>query len=195
MQLAESLMITSSLFAGGAMVDLDQRPSTVDAVFSLLREGLNAMEENRASAAICFKRAYALIEGERDRPGASSVETTRGGLAPWQVRQALSFIDTNLSQPIMMADLSLMARLSPRYFARAFKRTIGETLHDYVYRRRIEKAQNLMLTTDEALCQIALACGFADQAHFTRRFRQSTGQTPYAWRRALLGSYRTADQD
>ncbi len=82
-----------------------------------------------------------------------------------------------------VVDLAPMARLGPHYFSRAFKRTLGETPHAYVSRRRIEQALHLMLSTDSPLAQIALACGFADQSHFTNRFRRLMGVTPTVWRR------------
>jgi len=80
-----------------------------------------------------------------------------------------------------------MARVAARsvcYFSRAFKVSFGETPHAYVMRRRVRRAQELMLNSDEPLSHIALACGFADQAHLSRLFRREVGATPSAWRRA-----------
>jgi AraC-like DNA-binding protein len=54
---------------------------------------------------------------------------------------------------------------------------------DYIRRRRVERAQQLMLLSQESLAQIALACGFADQAHYCRVFRSVVGVSPSAWRR------------
>jgi AraC family transcriptional regulator len=162
------------------------------AVVKLLRDGLDAIEDDRTAAAACIRRAYALLEAGRERPDAASPEVIRGGLAPWQIRRVVAFIDANLEHPLSISDLSPAARLSAHYFSRSFKQSFGVTPHAYLYRRRMERAQQLMLTTDEPLCQIAVACGFADQAHFTRRFRQSTGETPHAWRRTQLGSDRAA---
>src|SRR5262249_21940724 len=74
-------------------------------------------------------------------------------------------------------------RLSVAHFARGFKRTLGEPPNAYLTRLRLERARNLMLFSDLSLAEVARACGFADQAHFSRRFRQRTGQSPGAWRR------------
>jgi AraC-like DNA-binding protein len=83
--------------------------------------------------------------------------------------------------------LAKLVSLSPSYFCRAFKESFGETPHAFVIRRRVERARTLMLTTSESLSQIALACGLVDQAHLCRCFRQVTGMTPGAWRRAFAG--------
>ena len=165
---------------------------TGDVVFQLLREGLDAMAENRATATDCIQRAYALLESERDRAETGAPERARGSLVTWQIRRVTSFIEDHLEQSITHHDLAPLVRLSPQYFAYAFKLTFGVTPLEYIYQRRLELAQVLMLTTDEPLSQIARSCGFADQAHFTRRFRASFDATPNAWRVARLGSYRVA---
>lgn len=64
---------------------------------------------------------------------------------------------------------------------------MGETPHADVTARRIEAARDLLATSDLTLPEIALACGFSSQAHLTTRFRQRTGTTPAAWRRAASG--------
>src|SRR5690606_2306493 len=69
---------------------------------------------------------------------------------------------------------------------RAFKESFGTTAHMHIIRLRLELAQRLMLTTDEPLSQIALACGLADQAHLSKLFRREMGETPSAWRRRNL---------
>lgn len=113
----------------------------------------------------------------------------RGGLAAWQLRQVKIHIEENLADRLHVETLASLARLSTSHFCRAFKNSTGETAHTYIMRRRLERAQALMLGTAESLCQIAAACGLADQAHLTRLFRRYTGQTPFNWRR----TFRTLD--
>jgi AraC family transcriptional regulator len=108
----------------------------------------------------------------------------RGELAGWQVRRLDSFIDRHLDETLLTEDLCRVIQRSPGHFTRAFKRTVGQTPHAYITRRRIDRAAQLMLTGDAGLGEIAFACGFSDQAHFSRLFRQATGCTPAAWRRA-----------
>jgi len=108
----------------------------------------------------------------------------RQGLAPWQVRRVLAHIDANLGKAIRNKDLADIARRSEFHFNVAFRNSVGHSPHEYIIRRRMERAQGLMLSTDAPLSQIAFECGLADQAHFTRLFRRVVGETPAAWRRA-----------
>jgi AraC-like DNA-binding protein len=106
-----------------------------------------------------------------------------GGLAPWRIRRLQAFVEEHLSQSIHIADLSGAVGLSVPHFSRAFGLSFGEPPHLYVIQRRLDRARHLMLTSDMALSELAVACGFNDQAHFCRLFRQHTGRTPAAWRR------------
>jgi AraC family transcriptional regulator len=108
----------------------------------------------------------------------------RGGLAPWQVRSVTTYIDVNLNTSLSCEMLARLTRLSLSHFARAFKCTFGCSPHVFLMRRRIERAQGLMLKTNVPLAQIASECGLADQAHLSRLFLRFTGETPASWRRA-----------
>ena len=107
-----------------------------------------------------------------------------GGLAPWQVRRVTNHIECHLDTAIRSKDLAAMVRLSSSYFSRAFRGSFGQSTGHYVHHRRMERAQGLMLTTDESLGRIALECGMSDQAHFNKLFHRIVGETPGAWRRA-----------
>ena len=80
-------------------------------------------------------------------------------------------------------DLAEQVSLSVSHFCRAFKESFGASPHLHLTRSRVERAQCLMLTTDDPLTQIALACGMADQAHLSKLFRREVGEPPNAWRR------------
>jgi AraC-like DNA-binding protein len=81
-------------------------------------------------------------------------------------------------------DLCAVVRRSEAHFSRSFRSTFGYSPHAFVVRRRVELAAKYMLQTDMSLSDIALGCGFVDQAHLCKHFRVVTGQTPAAWRRA-----------
>lgn len=117
-------------------------------------------------------------------PVAAVGMATRGGLAPWQIRRVTDYIEEHLASSIRLQDLAGIARLSHSHFCRAFKESLGHPAHAYVMRRRVHRAQGLMLTTAESLSQIAALCGMADQAHFCKLFRRLVGESPNAWRRA-----------
>ncbi len=119
---------------------------------------------------------------------ARSAGPVKGGLASWQLRKIDEFIDRNLANHIRIGALSEITRISNGHFCRAFKTTTGETPHNYVRRRRLERAQAMMLNTAEPLSQIAAECGLADQSHLTRLFRKFVGQTPLTWRRTWMAA-------
>ena len=107
----------------------------------------------------------------------------RGGLAPWQVRRAKEFIDANLDGDPSIAQLASECGLSRSYFTRAFKQAMGMPPHQWLTKRRLEGAKQLMQETRLELVEIAIASGFADQSHFTRVFSRNEGLSPAAWRR------------
>ena len=121
---------------------------------------------------------------------ANFLENTRpaglasGGLAPWQERLAKDMIASQLDGKIRLADLAAECGLSVSHFSRAFRRSTSVPPHQWLTHRRIDCAQNLLLTTHTPIAQIALDCGFNDQSHFTTVFRRVVGMSPAEWRRA-----------
>jgi AraC-like DNA-binding protein len=143
-----------------------------------------ALRDDRSNAAASLQRATAMLQ-RVDSPTIPPAQTgSRQGLAPWQLRRVLAHIEENLDTPIRNKDLAAIARLSVFHFAFAFRNSVGESPHEHIMRRRVERAQGMMLTTDKALSEIAAECGLADQAHLTRLFRRLVGESPAAWRRA-----------
>jgi AraC family transcriptional regulator len=110
----------------------------------------------------------------------------RGGLAPWQERRARELLDANLDGEIPLLLLATECGLSVRHFTRAFRQSIGVPPHRYLLKRRVRRAQELLMNPDLSLLDIALACGFADQSHFTRVFSASVSMSPGMWRRTYL---------
>jgi AraC family transcriptional regulator len=165
---------------------IGQRAGSISAVVDLLRLADKALSKNHGETRRCIEIALGLLMADSD--AIDAVEQAGGplrktSLAPWQIRRVTSFIDSNLADTIRLRDLAAVTHLSARHFSRAFRSMIGESPYAYVMRRRIERAQEIMLRTDAPLAQIALDCGLADQAHFTRLFRRVLGTSPGAWRR------------
>ncbi|PWC84638.1 transcriptional regulator [Azospirillum sp. TSH100] len=117
------------------------------------------------------------------------VNTARSGgtLAPWQERRVKELIAANLDGEIRLADLAAECRLSVGHFVRAFRRTANTTPYQWLLHRRIDHAKTLMRDGSQTLADVALACGFADQSHFTRTFSRLVGISPRSWRRRAVG--------
>ena len=106
-----------------------------------------------------------------------------GGLAPWQVARAKALIAADPGGRTSLADVARDCGLSPGYFARAFKASTGTTPHGWLQACRVDRAKDMLLAPDLSLAEVAMACGFADQSHFTRTFFRLAHATPGAWRR------------
>jgi AraC family transcriptional regulator len=106
----------------------------------------------------------------------------RGGLAPWQERLAKEMISSHLDGNLSLLRIASACKLSPSHFARAFKQSVGQSPHQWLLARRIDRAKHLMLTSRMPLADIATACGFSDQSHLTRTFVYRVGETPRIWR-------------
>jgi len=94
-------------------------------------------------------------------------------------------IDTNMSLSLQQASEEL--EINPAYLSREFSKYFENlSFGDYIRKLRIEKAQTLIKTTNHSLIEIAYLTGFSDQAHFSRIFKQHTGQNPSAFKKSLL---------
>jgi AraC family transcriptional regulator len=153
-------------------------------VVKLLDIAKQDLLKNRESAEVSITRASSLLrfELERSLPGGQRIKA-RNCLLTWQAQRVCDYIDANIGTRTLVCDLSAIAQRSNCHFARAFKRTFGQSPHNYLIRRRLELASHMMLVTDAPLSEIALSCGFSDQPHLCRHFRRYFGQSPAAWRR------------
>jgi AraC-like DNA-binding protein len=108
-----------------------------------------------------------------------------GGLSPVRLRRVEEFLLTHLADDIGLDALAAIADLSPKHFARAFRQSTGMPPHRWLIERRIDRAKALLRTADLSLAEIALACGFADQSHFTATFRKIVRTTPGLFQKAM----------
>ena len=174
-----SLQAACPTARSGGPADDRQDPT---AVALLLSEAADALQSDPEFARSCVSRALELLrEGSATEPAPPA--SSQGGLADWQVRRAVAYIEANLESPIRVKDLAALTRLSASHFSRAFKQSLGVAPMTYVTRQRVQLAQRLLLTTEDSMCEISLACGMYDQAHLTRVFRRFVGDSPSAWRR------------
>lgn len=94
------------------------------------------------------------------------------------------YIHAHMRERVRLADLAAVVRLNPTYFSDQFHRVVGVRPLDYLTRRRIERSQDLLLTTQDPVKQIADAVGFPDAAYFSRVFTRLCRVSPTAYRAA-----------
>jgi AraC-like DNA-binding protein len=105
-----------------------------------------------------------------------------GELARWRLKRAIDYIEAQLDKPVSLADVASSAGLTRMHFAAQFRAATGLRPHEYLLRRRIERAQEMLVGTRMSLVDVALSVGFQTQAHFTSVFKRYAGQPPRAWR-------------
>lgn len=106
-----------------------------------------------------------------------------GGLSSVNKRRVVDFIEANLSSSFTLSDLAILTDLSEFHFSRMFKVSFDYTPHQYVLGRRIELAKQLLINPQIPLVDLAFACGFSSQQHFSQQFKKRVGMTPLVFRR------------
>jgi AraC-like DNA-binding protein len=96
--------------------------------------------------------------------------------------RAKDLMDRDYAQPLDVPALAHAAFASPAHFARAFKRAFGETPHQYLLRRRVERAKDLLRATDDSVTEVSLSVGFRSLGSFSTAFRSIVGETPSGYR-------------
>jgi AraC family transcriptional regulator len=109
----------------------------------------------------------------------------RGGLAPWQERRATEILRANIKRGVALREVARECGLSVGYFSHAFRRTLGVAPHKWLIEQRVVLSKEKLRDDGLSLSDVATECGFSDQSHLTRVFRQTVGISPGAWRRAL----------
>src|SRR5580698_2875955 len=92
-------------------------------------------------------------------------------------------MDRTYAEPLDIAALARIARVSEAHFIRTFRATFGETPHRYLQRRRLERSMSLLRETDRSVTEICLDVGFTSLGTFSRTFRAVVGVSPIAYRR------------
>lgn len=97
-------------------------------------------------------------------------------------KRVLDFVADRFGDPIVISDLARAAGLSEAHFSRQFRKTIGDSPHQFLMRYRVEQASDFLADQGRPISEIAQRCGFSDQAHLTRLFKRFIGQTPRQYR-------------
>ena len=152
-------------------------------VINLVNAAVGQLRDQEHPAHCTLLEAASLLKQQIDPQAAREVPYGREYLLAWEARKVRDYIDAHITRPVRVADLCVLIHRGEAYFSRSFRRTFGEPPHAFIIRRRVDLATQYMLQTDASLSDIAFRCGFVDQSHLCKHFRQVLGQTPAAWRR------------
>jgi AraC family transcriptional regulator len=120
--------------------------------------------------------------------GAASFERVKAvGLTQWRLKRVIDYVEANLDKPVTLADVASAVGLSRMHFAAQFRAATGMRPHEYLLRRRVERAQQMLVETGQSVVDVALSVGFQTQSHFTTVFKRFAGQPPRAWRHSYAG--------
>ncbi|MGX9430914.1 MULTISPECIES: helix-turn-helix domain-containing protein [Bradyrhizobium] len=145
-----------------------------------------AIENGQANRTPYLAALSNVLALELSRPDYNAVRDTppnRGGLASWQKRAVLGYIEEHLSEQICLVTLARLVRLSQHHFCRTFKQSFGVPPHQYHVHRRIEQAKLLLADRAISITEIGLTLGYSQTSSFSVAFRKMTGWTPSKYRR------------
>lgn len=114
----------------------------------------------------------------------SEIPTT--AFSSYRLHHIMNLILSQPEQEHKLEDLAARAGISPPHFCRVFKKATGVSPHQYVMRARLDRAQTMLEQSDMSIATIAEVLGFTSQSHFTRAFRQFSGEAPTMFRRRRM---------
>ncbi|HWO34976.1 MAG TPA: helix-turn-helix domain-containing protein [Candidatus Acidoferrum sp.] len=115
-----------------------------------------------------------------------SVRTYRGGLSPARLRRVTELVHAKIEDDLSLEEMAESAGLSTTHFSHMFRKSTGESPHQFVLRLRVERAKEMLRAVEARVLDVAVACGFKTQQHFARVFRRLCGASPTEYRREFL---------
>jgi len=171
-------------------VELRRVGSLVDARVGALAAAVNAervagfpngrlfLDSVEQALAVALVKGYA---GQR-----RSVQTRRGGLGSARLRRIKEFVDARIEDELTLCEMAQAVELSTAHFSRMFRKSTGETPHQFFLRQRVERAKEMLRSADGRVLDVAVACGFKSQQHFAQAFRNVCGASPTEYRQEFL---------
>jgi AraC family transcriptional regulator len=134
--------------------------------------------------------AVALVKDRavRHRP----VQISRGGLGPARLRRIKELVHVKMEDDLSLDEMAQSVGLSTAHFARMFRKSTGQTPHQFVLRQRLKRAKAMLRAPDARILDVAVACGFKTQQHFAQVFRNVWGVSPTEYRQDFIGSEDTS---
>jgi AraC family transcriptional regulator len=150
------------------------------AITNALRDG--AAEDGLYIDTVAQMMAVHLARSHSSRSRPARILPVRP-LSGWKMRRVIEYIEDNLEGDLSLQAMAAEVDISPLYLARAFKSAVGQSPHQYVLARRIERAKELLRNTDLPVVDVALSSGFSSQSHLSHWFIRQVGVSPAVYRR------------
>lgn len=115
-----------------------------------------------------------------------SVRVYRGGLTPARLRRVTELVRAKIEEELTLQEMAQCAGLSTAHFSETFRKSTGESPHQFVLRQRVERAKEMLREAEMRVLDVAVACGFKTQQHFARVFRRVCGASPTEYRYGVL---------
>lgn len=167
---------------------MDGRPAKDHVVERLARTLLDVVRYGQFEQLYADSISVAIVArifgAARQRPAPERAKISAA--PPWRLKRAIEYFEAHLAEPVSLADVAAVTGVTRMHFAAQFRAATGLSPHQYLLRRRIDKAQELLMSTDMPLVDIALSVGFQNQSHFTTVFKRLVEHTPNAWRRSRM---------
>jgi AraC family transcriptional regulator len=172
-------------------VELRRVGSLVDARVGALAAAVNAervagfpngrlfLDSVEQALAVALVKGYAVQR--------RSVQTRRGGLGSARLRRIKEFVDARIEDELTLCEMAQAVELSTAHFSRMFRKSTGETPHQFFLRQRVERAKEMLRSADGRVLDVAVVCGFKSQQHFAQAFRNVCGASPTEYRQEFLG--------
>jgi AraC family transcriptional regulator len=177
--------LTEGRFAGG-IIDFMDRWSFSDQRLEHLLKVLHAELQQGAPAGRLFGEqvgnAIAMLLARQYATVKAGAYGIGGRIPPARLKQVVDYIETHLEQQTHLSDLAQTASMSPFYFARLFKNSMGVSPHKYVAMRRIERAKEMLRRSDMSVFEIGIRVGYLDAKHFRLMFHREVGASPSEFR-------------
>jgi AraC family transcriptional regulator len=182
--------LTAACDGTSGEVELRRANSLVDARVCALAAAVNAERVAGFPSGQLFldsveqALAVALVNGYAVRH--RSVQTHRGGLGSARLRRIKEFVDAKMEDELTLREMARSVELSTAHFSRMFRKSTGETPHQFLLRQRVVRAKEMLRSADARVMDVAVACGFKTQQHFAQAFRHVCGASPTEYRQEFL---------
>lgn len=140
---------------------------------------------NRLTPALLFQKKSLLFQllARLLEQAQLSTDGTKERAKQQQLYPVLEYIEMHLASPLTREELARQVHLSPSRFGNLFQATLGLAPGEYIQRRRLARAQQLLRGTTQTIREIAHAVGYPDAFHFSRLFKSHYGYSPAHWRK------------